>query len=285
MTTIEVPRGHLRSALTAVLPHAGRETEETPNLGRVRLVADAGALLVWATDHRTSAFARVEGPEYTEAELPSWDMPADAVKKVLQVFKGPSDADARQMWADEPMKIHVGTSRVTFTEVGAILDGQSLTVGRIVPAGEDRYPDVPRELLTLSGAILDAPTTTARLNLEALARFVPAAKAYAGGVTALANLVPGHGLHRALVRLGHAFLGSVPAYPDASHDTAAVDESSHEQHAWWVDILKPQMRPLPIEVPGDVVDDLRAQAEAIFRTEEGGTARVTLHVVRDGAPR
>ena len=83
MTAIEVPRGLARAALAAVLPHAGHESDDTPDLGRVRLLATGDALLVWATDHRTTGLARIEHPEYSGDELPAWDMPAAAVKKVL----------------------------------------------------------------------------------------------------------------------------------------------------------------------------------------------------------
>lgn len=275
MSALEAPRGLVRAALAAVLPHTGRESEETPALGRVRLVATGDGLLVWATDHRSSALARVEHPEFTGDELPSWDMPAAAVKKVLQVFRGPTNADERAMWDDQPMRVELSERLVTFTEVGSIVDGQSLSVARVVPAGDDTYPDVPRELVTLAAAVLDEPAPTMRVNLDVLVRFAAAAKAYSGDVP-IARLTPGHVTHRVLVRIGRAFVGSAPAYLDQRQTRADVRNDQILEHAWWSEHLTPLMRPVPIKVAPGTSDDLARQAEAIFRT---AGPDVTLRVV------
>lgn len=279
-STIEAPRGEVRSALAAVLPHTGRESDETPDLGRVRFVAGGDELLVWTTDHRTTALARVAHPEYVGDELPSWDMPAGDVKKVLQVFRAPSNPDARSMWEDQPLRIEVGKTTVTFTEVGSIVDGQALKVARIVPAGEDRYPDVPRELATLADAIALEPAPVAVLNAETLARFVSAAKAYSGEVP-LITTAAGHGLHRALVRIGQSFLGSAPAYPDTRETPEQTAARNRDKRAWWLRLLEPLQRPVPVPVPAATTDDLAEQAEAILRA--AGTT-VGLRVVPDPEP-
>lgn len=264
MIALEAPRGQVRAALAAVLPHAGREAEETPDLGRVRFVATGDGLLVWCTDHRTAALARVEHPEYAQDELPSWDMPAGDVRKVLQVFRGPTNADQRQMWEDTPMRVEVGTSAVTFTEVGSIVDGQSLKVARIVPAGEDRYPDVPRELMGLADVIALEPTAVVRLNADAFARFVAAAKAYSGEVPIL-TVRAAHGAHRALVRCGRSFLGSVPTYPNARLTPELLGGEEREMRTWWDEQLTPLRRALPVPVSSTTADELTEQAAAIFR--------------------
>ncbi len=274
--TLEAPRGLVRAALSAVLPHTGRESEETPALGRARLVATGDALLVWATDHRTAGLARIEHPEYLTDELPAWDMPASAIRKILQVFRAPTNADARYMWDDQPMRIEVGDNLVTFTEAGSIVDGQSLSLSRIVPAGEDAYPDVPRALTALAAAVHDAPAQLGHLNLDALARFTAAAKAYNGDLP-LAVITPGHSVHAALVRIGRAFLGSTPSYPDARLTPADVRSGQLDQRMWWSQVLQPLVRPERVQVDQDTTDELGRQAAEVLR--EAG-ASVSLRVVR-----
>jgi hypothetical protein len=274
VTAIEAPRGLVRAGLAAVLPHAGHESDDTPDLGRVRLVATGDALLVWATDHRTTGLARIEHPEYTGDELPAWDMPAAAVKKVLVVFRGPSNADARQMWDDQPMRIEPTDTQVTFTEVGSIVDGQSLTVARVVPAGEDRYPDVPRELTALAAAVAEDPSQVSRVNVEALARFVAAAKAYNPEVPVL-TVHAGHGVFQVLVRVGHAFTGSAPAYPHAGAPNE-VRSFLFDQQRWWSDLLEPLRREIPVTVTAQTSEDLTRQAAQVLR-DAGAT--VSLRVV------
>lgn len=274
---IEAPRGQVRAALAAVLPHTGRSTDDTPDLGRVRFVAGGDALLVWCTDHRTSALARIEHPEYSDGDLPSWDMSAGDVKKVLQVFRAPSSADERSMWEDQPMRVELGRSTVTFTEVGSIVDGQSLKVDRIVLAGDDHYPDVPHELVAVTDAVALEPVDVVQVNTEALARFIAAAKAYSGEVPVI-SLAAGFGLHRALVRVGRCFLGTVPTYPNTRltpHDLAAQER---ETRGWWTELLAPLRRPEAVRVSSAQTDDLTEQASAILR--DAGP-NVGLRVVRD----
>lgn len=279
MTVIEVPRGELRAALSAVLPSAGRESEQTPELGRVRLHPSPEALLVWATDNLTTALARIEHPEYFSEVLDTWDMPASAVKKVLQVFMAPSNPDSREMWNDQMMRVEVGEHQVTVTEAGSLVDGQSLTVPRVVTTGEDRYPDVPRVLTALGDRTLEEPGASVRVNMVALARFASAAKAYSD-VLPIVQLVPSHGSGLLLVRIGEAFVGSVPAYPTADErgDTlAARAVVIREQTGWWSELLTPLHRPTTIRVDQATVDDLTRQA-AVALADAGDA--VKLHVVR-----
>lgn len=260
---IEVPRGEVRAALAAVLPHSGRATDDTPDLGRVRFVAAGDALLVWCTDHKTSGLARVEHPEYSDGDLPSWDMPAGDVKKVLQVFRGPSNADERSMWDDQPMRIELGKSAVTFTEVGSIVDGQSLKVARIVQAGDDHYPDVPRELVAVVDMVALEPVDVVQVNADALARFVAAAKAYSGEVPVMA-VAAGFGLHRALVRVGRSFLGTVPAHPNSRLIPERLAEQERQNRGWWTEQLAPLRRPEPVRVSAAQTDDLTEQAAQVL---------------------
>ncbi|EYR64661.1 hypothetical protein N866_07050 [Actinotalea ferrariae CF5-4] len=283
MTVLEVPRGMVRAALSAVVPHAGKESDDTPHLGRVRFYPTAGDLLIWATDHVTTGLARLDGPEYLAPELTGWDMPAAAVKKVLAVFQGPSNPDARSMWNDELMRVEVRPERVTFTEVGQIVDGQSLTVARIVPAGDDRYPDVPRMLVDALEHATTRPGGTARANLTALARFTAAAKAFNGDAS-LAHLIPLLDGDHLLLRLGHRFTGLCPTWPaDAEREGLARAQAAvRETSTWWTALLEPHQRPVPVVVPEAVMDDLRDQATEALRD---GATKVTLHVVRDGGDR
>ncbi|WP_066586267.1 hypothetical protein [Cellulomonas timonensis] len=261
----EVARGEIRAALAAVLPHAGRETEDTPVLGRVRLHLTGDALLIWATDHRTAALARVEDPDFITDELATWDLPVDAVAKALKVFKAPTNADARAMWADQPMRIEVTDAKTTLTEVGSLIDGQSLTVTRIMPAGEDRYPDVPRALLALADAVKPDPGVRARVDPDALSRFVAAARGYSGAVPIL-TVLPGFATHQVLVRIGQSVIGSAPAYPDVRQSPADVLIEETAQHQWWSDLLGPLRRPLPVRLSTAATDDLTRQATELLRT-------------------
>lgn len=284
MTIIEAPRGDVRAALAAVVPHAGKDTEETPSLGRVRMLPHPAddTLLVWATDHLTTGLARVREVIWCSEDVDGWDMPVAAVRKALAVFTGPSNRDAHMLWADQPMRIEVTDRHVTFTELGSIVNGESLTVDRIQPAGEDRYPDVPRHLTALAAVTLSEPVGSTAVRVDLLARFVPAAKAYVSADMPVVTVAPGVGLHRVLVRVGRLFLGDAPAYPEASSDGKRLQT---EQVQWWTGLLEPLRRPEPVKVPDAVVEDLTRQAVELIRDSgvkfDGGRATTTLRVVSD----
>jgi len=268
-TVVDVPAGMFRAALGAVLPHAGKATDDTPDLGRVRLHLTATHLLVWATDRLTAGLARVEVGEFVTGELDGCDLPADSVRKVLAVFTPPSNPDARSMWLDDPLRVEVTDKHVRVTEVGRMVQGESLTVDRVIPAGEDRYPDVPRLLVEAIAG--QDPLVPARPDMGAASRFATAAKAYAAiGSRPVVYLLPGADV--VLARIGRAFIGTCPNHAEARDAVTLLTNA-------WADELAPLRRPVPVTVPDDVVDGLRDQAERLFR-EHGTTVEFT--VVRGG---
>lgn len=269
-TIVHVPAGLFRAGLAAVVQHAGRETDDTPDAGRVRVHLTPTHLLLWATDRVTAALARVEIADVISGELDGCDLPVESVRKILAVFTPPSNQDQRQMWVDEPFRVEITAKRVTVTEVGSMVEGESLTVDRIQPAGEDRYPDVPR-LLVNAIAGRDA-TVPARPDMTSLARFTASAKAYASHLAGRpwAYVLAGSDL---VVRIGTVFLGMCPNR--WAEDPEKVDRATTD----WTPTLIPLRRPEPVDVAESVVDELREQAEQLLR-EHG--AEVTLHVVRDG---
>lgn len=275
LLSLEVPRGALRAGLAAVQPHMGRDSDDTPGLGRLRCLAAGDSLLIWASDRLTSGLARIQGPEYLSDELCGWDLPASAVKKLLAVFRPPSNVDARQMWEDAQFRVDVSATLVTVTEVGSLVSGESLTVARVVPYGDDTYPDVPRELTTLAATLGSRtgplPSPMALIDPSLLARFVVAERTSGGSHLAVHT---GDRLERVLVRVGHDFLGSAPAYPG---DQTPAELTAHvrEQTGWWASQLIDHQRPLPVRLSPAEADDLTRQAENLRRTDP--TAR--FHIV------
>lgn len=275
MTAFTAPRGQVRAVLASLLPHTGRETDDTPDFGRVRFLPGATELLAWTTDGITSAVAIAEVMDQLDGEADGWDLPLEAVRAVLAVFRGPSDPDARMMWDDQPLRVALTTEHVIFTEVGPILDGRSLTVRRIHPAGADNYPDVPREIVTAQrGKRSKTPTT--RVDMTRLARFTPSAKAWGGR----ADLTVVDDPPTILIRIGKRLVGTCPTSVVSNQDR--LDILPTEQA--WTDRLTPLLRPIPVTVPAETIAQLKAEAEAVIRAA-GNDGKVTLTVVKGGEDR
>ena len=204
MTVFDVPRGQARALFASLLPHAGKQSEATPDYGRVRFAPDPDELVAWTLDGATAVAGFIDVIDHDDAEADLFDLSTGALKAALAVFRGPSDKDARQMWADQPLRFTVDDDSVTMEEVEAILEGRSLTVERWVTLGEDRYPDVPR--------VLAAPTVApeeaeAWVTADALARFIPSAKAWDDR---LLLSVTGAPVRRLEVRIGARLIGLCP---------------------------------------------------------------------------
>lgn len=227
MTSFTVPRGQARALWASLLPHAGRQSEDTPEYGRVRFAPGGTELVAWTTDGATQVAAFVDVLDHDDDGAEVFDLATGALKAALAVFRGPSDADARAMWEDQALQVVVGPDTVELTEVGDIVEGRSLTVERIVLAGEDRYPDVPRTLAVVGEP---DPAAYARVTADALARFVPSAKAWGGRITATVVRDP----QRLEVRVGGRLYGVCPSRPQAPEDRP-VDA--------WSGRLTPLMRP------------------------------------------
>jgi len=270
MTSFTISRGQFRGMLLATAPHAGRETDDTPMLGRVRFVPTGTHLHAWCTDLITAAAYRTEIRDFADAGVDTFDLPIGAVRAALAVFKAPG-GPLRMSWCDDDMRIEVTREHVTFTEVGEFVDGRKLAVQRVVPANDtDRYPDVPRYLVD---ALEGVPTTgqAYRVHAEHLARFVAIAAWQEKPVRL-------HGMDspdQVLVRCGGTLLGSVPALP--GNGTWKSDE--HQLLSTWRGDLVPLRRPERIDVPEKVTDALREQAADIFR-DKGITVTSTTDLDR-----
>lgn len=233
MTIFTVPRGQVRALIASLLPHAGKQSEKTPLYGRVRFAPGPVALTAWTVDGSTAAASFADVDAYEDAEADIFDLSVPALRAALAVFRGPSDADARQMWEDQPLRFTVEPEAITLEEVDGLLEGRQLVVERWVTAGEDHYPDVPR-LLTVPHAPTD-DDTIALLSPTALAKFLPSAKAWE---TPLRLTITGQP-HRVEVRVGSRFAGLCPALRRDDED-----ETRARKAAWaWLDRLTPHARP------------------------------------------
>lgn len=230
MTEFTIPRGQARALFASLLPHAGKQSDGTPDYGRVRFAPRADELLAWTVDGVTVASGYVDVIDHTDAGADFFDLSIAALRAALAVFQGPKDKDARQMWDDRPLQVLVGSDVVVLTEVEEIIEGRSLTVERWVTLGEDRYPDVPR---LLSAATVDAEAPVARVSAEAIARFIPSAKAWDGEVFLSVTRDPA----RVEVRIGRRFLGLCPLLRDPEVDDVAPGFRA------WHDRLSPLRRP------------------------------------------
>lgn len=236
MTVFTIPRGQARALLASLLPHAGKHTDDTPHHGRIRCVPGADQLLAWTVDGVTAAAARVDVIDHLDGELDLFDLPVGAAKAVLAVFRGPSDPDARQMWADAPLRVTLRESDVVLEEVDddiVDIEGRALTVERWVTDGEDRYPDVPR-MLSRATEGPDA-NAAALVSAEAIARFIPSAKAWDGELLLTTTKDP----HRVEVRIGARLLGICPAI---ARDADAREKTARSARDW-ITRLTPHVRP------------------------------------------
>jgi len=250
VTRLEVPRGDLRAAVAAVVPHAGRESEATPHLGRIRFHVAGDALLVWATDYGTTALAALWSPDFLEADAEGFDLAGCEAKKVLAVFRVPG-GDGRYLWEQQPMRLTVSKRTVTFEETGDIVAGQSITLPRVQQLGEDEYPDVPRLLMEPLGQ-RRIPTTATHLdasvvNLPGLAKFAAAAKAYDPDNPCV-RLIPDAPSGELLVSIGRNFVGMIRDYRLGT--PAGEIDAAREM---WARELEPLQRPPKPTVPDEVM--------------------------------
>lgn len=280
MTVILVRRGDLRAAIASVIPHAGKESEDTPDLGRLRFAPTAEDLLTWATDHGTSALAAARITSHVDGVVDGWDLSAQACRQVLAVFQGPSDKNARMMWEDGDLRIELTDEQVILSEVDHF-PGRSrlLRVPRILQAGQDTYPDVPRSIHQLvagrASAIeqsefgMSSAYADGLVSVESLSKLVPSGKAWADHVR-LTRVGPSY-----LARCGTRFAGIVPTTGGYAPDPQREVERELEQVQALAAVLSPLRRPVPPPPPPvEVVDDLKRQASEILQHGFGGVLRV-----------
>lgn len=265
MTVFTIPRGQARALLSSLLPHAGKHTDDTPHYGRIRCVPGADQLLAWTVDGVTAAAARVDMIDHLDAELDLFDLPVGAAKAILAVFRGPSNPDARQMWANAPLRVTLRESDVVLEEVDddiIDIEGRALTVERWVTDGEDHYPDVPRMLARATEGP-DA-NATCLVSPDAIARFIPSAKAWDEGLLLTTTTDP----HRVEVRVGARLLGICPAI---ARDADARERTARSARDW-ITRLTPHVRP---DRPTDVDDAVAAFRDALEAAGGGAVELLT----------
>jgi len=288
MTKLEVPRGKFRAALAAVLPHAGRATDDTPHLGRVRFHVTGDALYAYCTDLGMQALAAIWNPDFLDDSAEGFDLAAGEVKKLLQVFRAPSNEVARSMWEKQPMKVDTAAKSITVTETGDIIAGQSLTLPLIeAQDGDDPYPDVPRLLLagiepTLpqladGGGVRGVGPLV--VDLPTMSKFSAAAKAYNADWPLVRLVQVGGPADVVLIEIGDEFIGMIRD----NKMTEDFDVLSHV-HSSWHNALVPMQRPKKVPVPTKVVEGFKALAEdgvTLMRITPDGVERVELDSVDD----
>ncbi|MDF2847101.1 MAG: translocase FtsK [Oerskovia sp.] len=156
----------LRAALQSVIPHASRDKDD-PFLRRVRLTPFGVNVEVSATDRSTIALAVVSLLE-SDGEGEVLDLHPDEITQVLTVFPSPARGEETQL------QISTTDAEVTFTDVGGLLDGNSLTLARMTAA--ETYPNLRGMFVgRLEGADV---TGEAWFQSEHLKRFAAAQRAY-----------------------------------------------------------------------------------------------------------
>lgn len=267
-----VRRGDLRAAIASVVPHAGKESEDTPDLGRVRFAPASDALMVWATDYGTAVVASARVTEHVDGVLDTWDLSTQTCKQILAVFQGPSNPDARMMWEDQDLSVELTDEQVVLSEVGGLVPSRNrlLRVPRVLSAGEDRYPDVPRSVHNVLTAAwsADAAVRTYAVSVDGLAKLVPSAKAWSTHVH-LTRIGPS-----VVARCGSRFVALIPTSRDFADLDEEIEQDRQARDAWAA-ALEPLRRPVRVRPTPEQLTDLERQASDLLGHGSGG-----LRVVR-----
>lgn len=245
MTAFTIRRGDFTAALAALLPHSGSEFP----YGLIRFTPAAERLFAWTVNGFTLGAASIKLFEHLDDGGEVFDVPADSAADLLQVFRATGPTEARAMAENDALRVDVTDQHVTVTELGEIMDGESLQVVPVQRTGEDTYPDVPGVLARL----LDAPAVAdcAQVAPDRLRAFLAAGKAYG-------NLVVARRGERALVfQAGPLFMGAAMADRLDERDVKHIDDTT----TWWADLLGGYAR-------------TRRPAADVLRTPEPGRATV-----------
>ncbi|WP_459349166.1 DNA translocase FtsK [Cellulomonas olei] len=250
MSSLVVDLADLRAALQAVIPHASRDKDD-PFLRRVRLTPYGVNVEVSATDRSTIGLALVSLIE-SDGDGDVLDLHPDEITQVLTVFPSPSRGEETQL------EIRMTDSEVTFTDVGGLLDGNSLTLARMTP--EETFPDLRGMFVgRLEGS--DA-TGEAWFQSEHLKRFAAAQRAY--GRPLVVDRVP-EPARVWRISCGESFLGLLTQLRADEDDLAAAK-------VWreaWIERLSSHTNRTP---PGGL--DLR-HATGLYVLTDDGIPRLT----------
>ncbi|TKV61851.1 hypothetical protein FDO65_10010 [Nakamurella flava] len=199
---VTVSTGSLRAALTAVLPHAATDPDESVYY-RLRLTVGVDGVTVGATDGWTTALALVTANE-TRGEVGCFDLSPQDAKDLLTLFRVAKDAPV----AHQLQLVHDGKTLVA-TDVSGLFEGRQVRF-EAVPLADD-YPDLGR---AVGAAVRAAGHLPYRIPVPAvsLGRFVVAGKAY-GAVLSIEPTAVSDAL---LVLCGDDFVGLMVPMPGES---------------------------------------------------------------------
>lgn len=273
---IIVTRSSRRAAISSVAPHAGKATDDHPHLGVLRWALTADGLLIWATDHNTSAAAHVDVVEYLGDELQEWSTTVGVAKKILAVFKASSTRSD-----DGDVMLQVAGEQLHLTETGGLIPGEHLKVPRLTIPEHDEYPDVPRIL----HVALTAPATRhghAFIDWAHLVVFASSLRAW--GSKGHLTIVDGE-RPAVVVRAGKYFVGVVAREDGTGDDTRTrEDRTDHaRQNGTWADNLAPLRRPVKVRLTPFQSDNLAEQALAVIADNPAGTHFRVTAVPTEGA--
>lgn len=255
MTSFVVDLADLRAALQAVTPHASKDKED-PRMRRVRLMPFGVNLEVGASDRFTIGLALVSLWD-SDGEGDVIDLDPAEVHQVLTVFPAPGRGDEQAM-----IRIQATDAEVTFTDVGGLLEGNSLTLARMTP--EETYPNLRGMFV---GRLDGSPAVgEAVVQSDHLKRFAAAQRAY--GMPLIIDRVPAPARAWSL-RCGESFLGLLTL--------VRPDEDEQARSNSWRDAWNERLANAPDGGRSGI--DLR-HASGLYVLTDDGITRVTA----DGEP-
>ena len=235
---VRVELSSLRAAVTSAVPHMAKSNTQAgeDGLGVVRLALTGHGLQVSATDRVTLASSLIDA-DVLDDEADPVDLTPTSIKSLLAVFPAPG----KDSFRDEQIQIETSTAEsassttgtaattVTFTEVGGLFEGASLTV---VEYPAEQFPDVPLALRGLIARQTNDPIPpVVHVTPQLLHRFEPASKAF--GFALSLRGIPHGDRGVLLVEAGPQFLGAAMVMFGAEDRLAAS--------ASWLDRL-PELR-------------------------------------------
>ncbi len=205
----------LRQALAAVPPHV-TTSADYQKLYRVRVVVDADALTIEATNGYTAAQALVDVVDNGDGEIGRFDLSPGDVKKIVMLFKaGRDDIDAS-------LAFEVTDEHVEITDVSGLFVGQSLSLPTY-PVD----PEFPNVGEVLQAAMTRAAEGAPRLLAggRSLSIFLKAAAAYDEPLV----LDPAGSAGSLLITCGPSFVGvMLPLHLD--EDESRRIDGWHREH-------------------------------------------------------
>ncbi len=258
----QVGTADLRRALISVLPHISRD-EQIPVLMRARMWIDPEHLIIGATDRFTAGLARVSVWSQTFPAHGVIDLTADDLMSILQVHKAVRESvtdfpqwQVRVSLLDKTRAGAVGADgpelQLTVTDATGLFEGtdarRSVDVVPLPP--EQGFPDVRMLVASKLRTQIAWPHTEFGANMEYLARFGKAQKAYSTP-TALAHAklfrtspVDRRGL--VTIAVGDSFVGCLSPVVLPEGDSSFTGDMA-SWSACLPDRGEPDQIPLPVE--------------------------------------